>query len=281
MSKSKIPHLELDDKKDLLLYAMKIVPGDYTNVVEDYYSKRRDRSKVSTKKRSGRKTRKKRKKSKRKKKKKYGKKHRNIDKKSSQKGSASSSFLPVVVLNSDTKSNKDSRVSKSDPKRTKYWSKRRHGPKRYDRDYYDDYFYDYPPPYSSSWYKHRRPLPRLRPRYGYGMESSTSEDHYSFADSESREKKRDNVRYIYLIIIRCHLLIYYLPCFGFLYYNSYLFRSQEKPILQNFYFRNPDDNKETTKKNKQHKSSSNPLESIFGSGSSQPYGSVASIDDSL
>ena len=208
MSKSKIPHLELDDKKDLLLYAMKIVPGDYTNVVEDYYSKRRDRSKGRTKKRSGRKTRKKRKKSKRKKKKKYGKKHRNIDKKSSQKGSASSSFLPVVVLNSDTKSNKDSRVSKSDPKRTKYWSKRRHGPKRYDRDYYDDYFYDYPPPYSSSWYKHRRPLPRLRPRYGYGMESSTSEDHYSFSDSESREKKRDNVRYIYLIIIRCHLLIY-------------------------------------------------------------------------
>ena len=73
----------------------------------------------------------------------------------------------------------------------------------------------------------------------------------------------------------------YLLYFGFLYYNYYLFRSQEKPILQNFYFRNPDDNKENTKRNKPHKSSSNALESIFGSGSSQPYASVASFDDSL
>ena len=204
MSKSKIPHLELDDKKDLLLYAMKIVPGDYTNVVEDFYSKRRDRSKVSTKKRSGRKTKKKRKKSKRKKKKKYRKKDRNVDKKFSQKGSASSSFLPVVVLNSDTKSDKDSRVSKSDQKRTKYWSKRRHGPKRYERDYYDDYFYDYPPPYSSSWYRHRRPIPRIRPRHGYRMESSTSEDHYSYADNQSNEKNRGSSRYH--LVIGLHYL---------------------------------------------------------------------------
>ena len=42
----------------------------------------------------------------------------------------------------DSKSNKDSRLSKSEHKRTKYWSKRRQGPKRYDRDYYDDYFED-------------------------------------------------------------------------------------------------------------------------------------------
>ena len=205
MSESKIPHLELDDQKDLLLYAMKIIPGDYNNVFEGDHSKRRSSSKSRTKKRSGRKTKKKKKKSKRKKKKKYNKKHRNIDKKFSQKTSASSSFLPVVVLNSDAKSDKDSRVSKGEHKRTKYWSKRRQGPKGYDRDYYDDYFYDYPPPYSSSWYRHRRPIPRIRPRYGYRMESSTSEDHYSFADSESREKKRDNVRYImyiYSIIVR-------------------------------------------------------------------------------
>ena len=73
----------------------------------------------------------------------------------------------------------------------------------------------------------------------------------------------------------------YLISFVFFRYTSYLFRSQEKPILQNFYFRNPDDNEEATKRNAKRKSSSNPLESIFGSGSSQPYGSVASIDDSL
>ena len=34
---SNVPRLELDDQKDLLLYAMKIVPGNYKSFISDHY----------------------------------------------------------------------------------------------------------------------------------------------------------------------------------------------------------------------------------------------------
>ena len=183
---SNVPHLKLDDQKDLLLYAMKIVPGDYTGFINDYYqtkegrrynNKIKNQSKIRKKKRSGRKARKKKKKSKRKKKKHKKSSRSNKKVHLSNKGStSSSSFLPIVVLNSDSKIDKDNRVSKSEPKRKKYWGKRRrHRPEIYDRDdYYDEYFYEYPPPLSRSWYRNRRTMPMIRPRHGYNMESSES-----------------------------------------------------------------------------------------------------------
>ena len=193
---SNIPHLQLDDQKDLLFYAMKIVPGDQKDFIKEYSRilegrKQNTNSKKTSKKhrerRRGRKTRKKNKKGKGKKKSKKYSKNKHL----SNKGSASSSFLPIVVLNSDTKTEKDSRVSKSETSRKRYRRKRkRTRPELYDRDYYDEYFYDYPPPLSSSWYRHRRTIPRFRPRHGYGIESSTSEDHYRSV-AVTRGEKQD------------------------------------------------------------------------------------------
>ena len=83
--------------------------------------------------------------------------------------------------------------SKSDSKKKKYWRKReRHRPPMYERDYYDEYFYDYPPPYSSSWYRHRRTIPRIRPRFGYSMESSNSEHRYTPLEPSKDERDRMN-----------------------------------------------------------------------------------------
>ena len=65
---SNVPRLALGDQKDLLLYAMKIVPGDYKDFLNDYYekqhgekykSKNKYRSRNQHKKRNGRKSRKK------------------------------------------------------------------------------------------------------------------------------------------------------------------------------------------------------------------------------
>jgi hypothetical protein len=205
---SNVPRLQLDGQKDLLLYAMKIVQGDSKSFINDYYQKQegsrynyknKNQSKIDKKKRNGRKSRKKKKKSKRKKKK-HKKSSRNNKKVHlSNKGSASSSFLPIVVLNSDTKTEKDSRVSKSEPRRKKYWGKRRrHRPEIYDRDdYYDEYSYEYPPPFSSSWYRHRRTIPMIRPRHGYNMESGISESRYNPIEIRREEHQGKDNRYIF------------------------------------------------------------------------------------
>ena len=205
---SNIPHLELDDQKDLFFYAMKIIPTDYKSLNEyqqthrssKHHPKGKHRSKGGHNKRRGKKTRKTQKKSKRKKKKykKHGKNNKNVDDYLSYKGPAkspSSSFLPIVVLNSDTKKDKDSHVSKSDGNREKYWRKRkRHHPEMYDRDYYDEYFYDYPPPYSSSWYRYRKTIPRFRPRHDYNIEASRSEDHYKALNIRREKDLGKNTR---------------------------------------------------------------------------------------
>ena len=205
---SNIPHLELDDQKDLLLYAMKIIPTDYkflndyqqTHSSSKHHSKRKNRSKLGLEKRRGKKSKKTHKKSKKKKKKhkKYRKNNKDLDDYLSNKGprkAPSSSFLPIVVLNSNTKKDKDNHVSKSDGYKEKYWKKRgRHRPEMYDRDYYDEYFYEYPPPYSSSWYRYRKTIPRFRPRHGYNIESSGSEDHYTPLSLGGEEKQRRNIR---------------------------------------------------------------------------------------
>ena len=65
--------------------------------------------------------------------------------------------------------------------------------------------------------------------------------------------------------------------FMFLYYFYCYFRPTNKPILQNFYFRNPDD--EGKQKIGQKSSSSNSLASMLGSRSSQPYTAIASMGD--
>ena len=205
---SNIPHLQLDDQKHLFLYAMKIMPGDYKSPNDfqlaysssKHHSKRQNGSKSGRYKRRGKKTRKTKKKSKRKKKKykKNRKNNKKFDDYLSGKGhrnAPSSSFLPVVVLNSDTKKDKDSYVSKSDGYRDKSWRKRRrHRPERYDRDYYDDYFYDYPPPYSSAWYRYRKTIPGFRPRYGYNIESNENEDLYKALSTHREEKYRKNIK---------------------------------------------------------------------------------------
>ena len=193
---SNIPRLALDDQKDLLLYAMKIYPGDYSNFLNEYQGTKKSSRKRKKEKRIGRRSRNRKSKSKRKKSKKSKRKKKGRTVYSSNKKSSSSSFLPVVVINSDSKSEKDSHVAKSDSKRKKYWRKReRPRPPIYERDYYDEYFYDYPPPYSSSWYRHRRTIPRIRPRYGYNMESSKSEHRYDTIDLHNEEKERNSNKY--------------------------------------------------------------------------------------
>lgn len=56
-----------------------------------------------------------------------------------------------------------------------------------------------------------------------------------------------------------------------------IFRPTNKPILQNFYFRNPDD--EDKHKIGSKSTSPNSFGSMLGSRSSQPYASIASMDD--
>ena len=201
---SNVPRLELDDQKDLLLYAMKIVPGNYKSLLSDHYQssnekKNNHKSKIGLAKRRGRKTRKKKKKSKRKKKKykKSSRSKKGSNHNKSNKGHSSNSFLPIVVLNSAAKTDKDISVSKTERKTRKKYLRRpqRPHPRPYERDYYDDYFYDYPPPYSPLWYRHRRTIPRFHQRQGYNMKSSTSEDHYNLLDLRSKENSQESNRY--------------------------------------------------------------------------------------
>ena len=192
-SDSNIPHLALDDQKDLLLYAMKIYPGDYSNFLNDHKGSKKSSKKRKQEKRKGRKNRKKSRKSKsrRKKSKKSKRKKKARTTHLPNKKASSNSFLPIVVLNSDSKSEKDNHVAKSDSKRKKYWRKRdRQRPPMYERDYYDEYFYDYPPPYSSSWYRHRRTIPRIRSRLGYSMESSNSDYRFTPLEVPKEEKEQ-------------------------------------------------------------------------------------------
>ena len=191
---SSIPHLALDDQKDLLLYAMKIYPGDYSSFINEYKGSNKKSKKRKQQKRKGRRTRKKSRKSKSKRKKlKKSRRNKKAPTVHLSNKKSSSSFLPIVVLNSDSKSEKDNHVAKSDSKKKKYWRKReRHRPPMYERDYYDEYFYDYPPPYSSLWYRHRRTIPRIRQRYGYSMESSNSDHRYTPLEAPKDERDRMN-----------------------------------------------------------------------------------------
>ena len=61
------------------------------------------------------------------------------------------------------------------------------------------------------------------------------------------------------------------------------YRPTNKPILQNFYFRNPDDEDKLKIRSKSglKGSSSSIVGSMLGSRSSQPYASIANMDDSL
>ena len=62
-----------------------------------------------------------------------------------------------------------------------------------------------------------------------------------------------------------------------------LYRPTNKPILQNFYFRDPDDEdkRKIGSKDGLKVSSSSVIGSMLGSRSSQPYASISSMDDSL
>ena len=114
--KSDVPYLELDDEKSLIVYTMKIKQGDY-DLLSDYqklynsnkrHSKRQNRSKSNRNKSRSRTARKKHKKNKRnrKKHKKNKNKHRYKNRYLSgerPRKTGSSSYLPIVVLNSDVK----------------------------------------------------------------------------------------------------------------------------------------------------------------------------------
>ena len=204
---SNIPYIQLDNEKALLLYAMKIKQGDYNLLSEHQtsygsnkrYSKRQNRSKSNRNKARSRKSRKKHRKNKRNRKK-YKKNKKNNKSKNGYlsndkpQKAGSSSYLPIVVLNSDINS-KENNVPKRSSDRYKYLrNRRRHLPEMYDRDYYDDYFYDYPPSHSSSWYKYRRAIPRFRPRQGYNPETSESRDTYTAFDTGREVKRKKSSR---------------------------------------------------------------------------------------
>ena len=59
------------------------------------------------------------------------------------------------------------------------------------------------------------------------------------------------------------------------------FRPTEKPILQNFYFTNPPSHGEKDTRGSASKSSSHLFGSLWGSDSSQPYASVARVNDNM